>query len=80
MTDKNDLTLLFTGSEINANVLKEILEDNQISSLVRNDMNSSKAAGFGVSFGSEANLYVANKDIENAKVLLDQFLKSFENK
>jgi len=79
MTNQEELTLLFTGSEIDANVLKEFLEDNRIPSLIRNDTKSSNAAGFG-SFGSEANLYVTNKDIDKGKVLLEEFLKSFDNK
>ena len=40
MTNQNDITLLYICSEIDANVLKEILEDNNIATLIRNDMKS----------------------------------------
>ncbi len=81
MSGHDDLTLLFTGSEIDAKVLKEILEDNQIASLIKNDQNSGLAAGFGGGLqGLEAHVYVTNDDLEKAKTLLDKFLKSFDNK
>ncbi len=77
MTNHEDLTMLYTGSEINANVLKKILEDNQIGSLIRNDMHSGLSAGFGGGYmETEATLYVANKNLEKAKVILEQFLES----
>lgn len=78
MDNNEDLKLLFTGSEIDTSVLKEILDDNQIPSFVRNDTNSGKAAGFGVGFGSEADVYTTEEHFEKAKALLDEFLKSFE--
>lgn len=75
-----DLILLFTGSEIDANVLKEILEDNQIASLIKNDMKSGLNAGFGGGYiGAEANLYVSDKNLEKAKIILDEFLSSFDS-
>ncbi|MBU8891281.1 MAG: DUF2007 domain-containing protein [Bacteroidales bacterium] len=78
MTTHKDLILLFTGSEINTTVLKEILDDNQIPSLIRNEMSSGKAAGFGGGYvGSEAHVLVSEKHFEKAKALLEEFLKSF---
>lgn len=80
MTDHKDLILLYTGSEINANVLKEILEDNQIGALIKNSLKSGLAAGFGGGYAeAEAQLYVTQKHIEKAKLLLAEFLKSLEN-
>lgn len=74
-----DIVLLFTGTEINANVLKEILEDNQIGSLIKNDMKTGLTAGFGGGYTeAEASLYVTNENFEKAKVILDEFLKSFD--
>ncbi len=78
MTENDDIKLLFTGSEIDAGVLKDFLEDNGVGCILRNDMNSAKAAGFGVSFGSEAKVLVMEKDYEKAKELLAEFLNSFE--
>ena len=80
MIDHEDLILLFTGSEIDANVLKEILEDNQIGSLIKNDMNSGLTAGFGGGFmGAEANLYVSDKYSIEAKKVLNDFLNSLDS-
>lgn len=79
MTNHEDLLLLFTGSEINANVLKDILNDNQIGCLVKNDLKSGLTAGFGGGYlEAEASLYVTSQHIDKAKMLLDEFLKSFE--
>jgi len=81
MTNQEDLVLLYTGTEINTKVLKEILEDNQIGSLIRNDMKSGLTAGFGGGYmEAEARLYVAEKNLEAAQKLLDQFLKSLSKK
>lgn len=80
MTNQDDLTRLFSCSEVDAQVLKEVLNDNQIPSLIRNDMNSGKAAGFGGGYaGSEAHVYVFEKDLEKAKGILEQFQNSLEN-
>lgn len=78
MDNNEDLKLLFTGSEINTNVLKEILEDNGIGCIIRNDMNSAKAAGFGIGFGSAAHVLVMEKNYDQAKVLLEEFQKSLD--
>ncbi len=80
MTYQNDLVLLFTGSEIDTNILKEFLEDNQIASLIKNEMSSGKAAGFGGGFyGAETHLYVSEKDNDKAKDILKEFLKSIDS-
>lgn len=81
MSTHDDLVLLYTGTEINAKVLKEILEDNQIGSLVRNDMKSGLTAGFGGGYmEAEASLYVSEKNLEKAQKLLNQFLESLNKK
>lgn len=77
MTHQEDLILLYSGTEINANVLKEMLEENQIESLIKNRMRSGLAAGFGGGYPeAEASLYVWEKNQEKAKHILEDFLKS----
>jgi hypothetical protein len=78
MKDQEDLVLLFTGSEIDNNVLKEILNDNEIPCLIKNDLNSARTAGFGIGLGNEAHVFIAEKDSEKAKVLLKEFQDSFD--
>lgn len=80
MTNHEDLVLLYTGTEINANVLKEILEDNQIGALIKNNLKSGLTAGFGGGYvEAEAQLYVTQEHINQAKKLLEEFLKSLES-
>ncbi|PLX22675.1 MAG: DUF2007 domain-containing protein [Marinilabiliales bacterium] len=79
MTNQEDLAFLYSGTEINAKILKEILEDNDIGSLIKNDMKSGLTAGFGGGYAeAEASLFVAEKNLEKAKTLLKQFLDALE--
>lgn len=79
MSDHEDLVLLYTSTEIDANVLKEILEDNQIGALIKNPLKSGLTAGFGGGYiEAEAQLYVTEEHLEKAKKLLEEFLKSFD--
>ena len=79
MNDHEDLLRLYTGSEIDVSVLKEILNDNKIASLIKNEMSSGKAAGFGGGYaGAEAHILVSENDFKRAKVLLGEFLDSFK--
>jgi len=81
MSNHDDLVLLYTGTEINTKVLKDILEDNKIGALLRNDMKSGLTAGFGGGYmEAEASLYVAENNLVKAQELLDQFLKSLKEK
>lgn len=80
MTNPEELKLLFTCSDIDAHVLKEILEDNHVAAMVINNMNSGLVAGFsGGLQGIESKVFVANKDIEKAKDILEEFKNSFSN-
>lgn len=79
MTDSKDLVFLHADTEINAHVLKDILEDNQIGAFVRNDMKSGLTAGFGGGYlEAEARVFVSEKNLDKAKVLLEEFLKSLD--
>lgn len=81
MSNHDDLVLLYTGTEINAKVLKDILEDNKIGAMIKNDMKSGLSAGFGGGYmETAANLYVAEKNLEKAQKLLNQFLESLNKK
>jgi len=80
MTNQNDIELLYMCSDIDAHVLKDVLEDNQIAAMVINDMNSGLAAGFsGGLHGNESKVFVEKKDIEKAKEILEEFKKSFSD-
>ncbi|MEE4197086.1 MAG: DUF2007 domain-containing protein [Bacteroidales bacterium] len=79
MDQKEDLKFLYSGTEINASVLKNMLEENKIPALIRNDMKSGLAAGFGGSLsGFAAKVYVEEKDLNRAKKILEEFIESME--
>ena len=79
MTKSEDLKRLYTGTEINVNILKEILDDNQITSLVKNDLKSGLTAGFGGGYSeAESSIFVFSDNLEKAKIILNEFLNSFE--
>jgi len=79
MDQQQDLKFLYSGTEINADVLKRMLEKNEIPALIRNDMNSGLAAGFGGSLsGFAAKVYVEEKDFEKAQKILEEFIESQE--
>ena len=79
MTKNEDLKRLYTGSEINVNILKEILDDNQIPSLIKNDLKSGLTAGFGGGYvEAESSIFVFDNNLKKAKIILNEFLTSFE--
>lgn len=78
MKTKDEITLLYTCSDIDAQVLKDMLEENHIGAMVINSMNSGLVAGFsGGLQGIESKVYVEEKDIEKAKEILEVFKNSF---
>ena len=79
MDQHEDLKFLYSGTEINADVLKRMLEKNKIPALIRNDLNSGLAAGFGGSLtGFAAKVFVEEKDFEKAQKILKEFIQSQE--
>lgn len=79
MDQHDDLKFLYSGTEINADVLKRMLEKNAIPALIRNDMNSGLAAGFGGSLsGFAAKVYVEEKKFKQAQKVLEEFIQSQE--
>jgi len=81
MDQHEDLKFLYSGTEINADVLKRMLEKNEIPALIRNDMKSGLAAGFGGSLsGFAAKVYVEGKHFEKAQKVLNEFMESQEEK
>lgn len=63
---------IFSGSSIIINGLKSLLEDNNISSLVKNRFESARLAGFGEQMNS-VELFVVDEDLEKAKIIVDEF-------
>ena len=63
---------IFAGSEITALAVKNILEDNQIDYVERNDVQSAVRAGFG-SADLAVHIFVFEEDVQKARILLSDF-------
>jgi hypothetical protein len=81
MGTEDQLTYLYTASQVNAGFVKIYLEDHGIPCFIRNDMHSGISAGFGAALpGSETKIFVKKKHYMQAKVLLNKYLQAREEK
>ena len=69
---KNEHVKIFSGSSIIVNRLKSLLEDENISSIIKDNINMSKVSGFGP-LGQSIELFILNSDVEKAKPILDKY-------
>lgn len=60
---------LFAGSEIMVLAVRNILEENSIPYIIRDDIESAISSGFG-SADKAVNVFVENSDLDKAKNLL----------
>ncbi len=70
---------LFTGTSILVNRLVQLLDEENIPSIVRDDQESGRLAGFGT-FGDAVELLVFESDKEKAITVLEEFRKEIELK
>ena len=79
MTKQENLKLVFTGSNIEANFVKSILEDNSIGALVRNTLRESLTAGW-VSGAPEdsSRVFVTEDHFEKSESLVKQYIDTRE--
>lgn len=63
---------IYTSSLIIINSLRNLLEENNITSLVKNHPESARLAGFGSSMDS-VELYILTKDLERSQPILNAF-------
>ena len=71
-----DIKLLHTASVFEIEPLREMLEDNGISSMVRDEFAEGVNAGFVGGVSDEIDLYVLSTDYTEAKKLLNEILKA----
>ncbi len=76
MNDSSDIVHVFSNTELTVMHLKNILEDNGISSLVRNDYESGNSAGFVGGTSTSIDLYIQKVDEERAMPIIDEFKAS----
>jgi|GEM_PF-2720945 len=75
--EESKLVRVFSGSHVDAEIMKQILEENGIAATVRNELMSS-IAPYQVSGGAiaPADVEVFEKDREKALMLVEEFYKT----
>ncbi len=77
MKDNEDLILIYTGSVVEANFLKSLLEENGMGALVRDTLNESIVAGWASGSPDDAGLlYVSESHEKEARRLIEEYLSS----
>ncbi len=72
MLKESDYEHVFTGSAIKANYLKNIFDEEGISSVVRNDQDSQLRAGFGGGYSNQALIFVKRNESMRAKRIVER--------
>lgn len=74
---KNNLVNIFIGSDIEANYIAALLNDNQIKCVVQNTLEESLSAGWvsGSTYNSSI-IRVEVDEYEKSKQLIEEYLKS----
>lgn len=69
-----DYTKVFTGTSIFVNRLSYLLDQVKIPSLIKDDKESGRLAGFGT-LGDSSELFIYTSDLEKATPILENFQK-----
>ncbi|MBS2096966.1 putative signal transducing protein [Carboxylicivirga linearis] len=78
MNDTSDMVHVFSNTELTVTHLKNILEDNGITSLIRNDYESGNSAGFVGGSYTTIDLYIQKDDEAKARPIIEKFQASLE--
>lgn len=73
-----DLVNIFSDTELTVSHLKNILANNGIESMIKNDFESGVSAGFVAGTQTSVDLYVFSKDEDMAKPLVDKFVSELQ--
>lgn len=73
--DKKDIIRLHSASLVEIESLRQYLEDNNISTMVRNQFQEGLSAGFPDGSSELVDLFVLDEDFEDAAKLLAEFKK-----
>lgn len=76
MENPKDITSIFTGSQLETNVIIEILKDNDIPVVANDRFNAGLHAGFIDGVAGDVELMVEREDVEKATVLIKEYEKS----
>jgi hypothetical protein len=76
MKEHDDLKNVFTGSVLEADFIKSLLEENGIGAMVRNTLGESLVAGWASGAPNDAGLvFVIENHEQEAKKLIEEYLK-----
>ena len=79
MNNQEELVQVYTGSVVESNYIKELLEENGIGALVRNTLSESMVAGWASGAPEDAALvFVAKHHVASAKLIIEEYKKSQE--
>ncbi|WP_430814617.1 putative signal transducing protein [Carboxylicivirga sp. RSCT41] len=73
-----DLINIYSDTELTVSHLKNILADNGIESMIKNDFESGVSAGFVAGTPSSVDLFVFSKDAHRARPIVDKFLSELK--
>jgi len=68
-----DIVRIYTDTELTVSHLKNVLADNGIESMIKNDFESGVSAGFVAGTTTSVDLYVFNKDEQKAQAIVAKF-------
>lgn len=74
----NDIVNIYSDTELTVSHLKNVLAENGIESMIKNDFESGVSAGFVAGTVTSVDLYVMVKDEERARVLVEQFVRDLK--
>jgi len=75
MKNGNDLIRVFTGTEVLVYLLKERLEEVDISALIKDDFQSGITVGFVSGVPSAIDLYIQESDFKIAEPIINEFMQ-----
>jgi len=72
------LIRVFTGTEVLVYLLKERLEEVEISALIKDDFQSGLTVGFVSGVPSAIDLYIQESDLKDAEPIINEFIQNNE--
>lgn len=78
LRNMNDIVNIYSDTELTVSHLKNVLAENGIESMIKNDFESGVSAGFVAGTVTSVDLYVMVKDEERARVLVEQFVRDLK--
>ncbi|GAO29962.1 putative signal transducing protein [Geofilum rubicundum] len=76
MDEDKGVVRVYTGREVQVGILKGVLEEAGITSMVRDEFQASISAGFVNGVPSALDLYIQEGDLAAAEPIINDFLKN----